>query len=112
RRVGTLLHTNAVWLPEGMNRFARYFAAHGLFAAYAQRPAIEQALAGIGVRLPHPNPPAQARPVLWALPPRLRAAVSAFFSGLDAAFSEFFPGLVAFARQRREALATNVDGQL
>jgi acyl carrier protein phosphodiesterase len=94
RRVGALLRANADWLPDGLNRFAGYFESHGLFGAYAQRAAIEQALAGIGMRLRHANPLARSGPALWALAPQL-----------DAAFEAFFPDLVGFALQQRRRLA-------
>ena len=92
-RTADLLDRHAAWLPADLNRFARYFRAHGLFAAYAQRTTIEQVLAGISHRLRHPNPLAQAGPALWALS-----------GGLDAAFARFIPGLNAHALELRADL--------
>jgi acyl carrier protein phosphodiesterase len=89
-RCADLLERNAAWLPADLNRFTRYFRAHGLFAAYAQRATIEQVLGGISRRLRHPNPLAEAGPALWALAEEL-----------DGAFAQFFPDLNAHARELR-----------
>ena len=89
-RVGELFERNRHWLPADLNRFARYFRAHGLFAAYAERTTIEQVLAGIGTRLRHANPMAEAGPALWHNAP-----------ALDAVFERFFPDLVAYAGAQR-----------
>lgn len=86
RRIGAVLARNGDWLPSGLNRFAHYAHEHGLFAAYARRDVIEQALAGIGRRLRHDNPLHAAGPALW------RQA-----DDLDAAFAAFFPELTRFA---------------
>lgn len=94
RRVRDVLARHADWLPTELNRFARYFEAHGLFGAYAQRATIEQVLAGISRRLRRPNPLAAAGPPLWLHARRL-----------DAAFARFFPDLEAFAGAQRDALA-------
>lgn len=92
-RCADLLDRHAAWLPPDLNRFARYFRAHGLFGAYAQRTTIEQVLAGISHRLRHPNPLAQAGSALWALADEL-----------DVAFARFFPDLNARARELRAGL--------
>jgi acyl carrier protein phosphodiesterase len=97
-RIATLLDAHRAWLPGDLNRFAGYFRAHGLFAAYARREVIEQVLAGIGTRLRHANTLRRAGPALWA-----RAAE------LDAAFERFFPDLVQFARMRRRDLLAGPD---
>ena len=94
RRVGRILDQHAGWLPADLNRFARYFEAHALFGAYAQRSTIEQVLAGVSRRLRHANPLAAAGTALWA-----RA------DDLDAAFVRFFPELEAFARTHRDTPA-------
>ena len=91
--VGALLRAHEGWLPADLNRFARYFRAHGLFAAYANRAVIERVLAGVGGRLRHANPLADAGPQLWS-----RA------SALDALFESFYPQLVAHALQLRAGL--------
>jgi len=91
--VGTLLRAHEAWLPPGLNRFAGYFRAHGLFAAYADPAVIERVLAGVGSRLRRANPLADAGPQLWA-----RAGA------LDAQFERFYPQLVAHARQLRVRL--------
>jgi acyl carrier protein phosphodiesterase len=92
-RTADLLDRHATWLPADLNRFARYFRAHGLFAAYAQRTTIEQVLAGIGSRLRHPNRLAEAGPALWAQA-----------GALDLAFARFFPDLNAYAGALRAGL--------
>jgi acyl carrier protein phosphodiesterase len=97
-RCADLLERHTAWLPADLNRFTRYFRAHGLFAAYAQRSTIEQVLDGISRRLRHPNPLAQAGPALWALADEL-----------DAAFVRFFPDLDAYARELRAALRLAVN---
>lgn len=84
------LEGNRDWLPAELNRFAGYFRANGLFAAYADRAAIERVLGGISRRLRHPNLLGDAGPVLWQ-----RA------DELDAAFARFFPDLQAHARALR-----------
>jgi acyl carrier protein phosphodiesterase len=89
-RIAGLLERNQSWLPPDLNRFARYFRMHGLFAAYAQRDTIEQVLRGISGRLRHANVLGEAAPVLWA-----RA------EELDAAFARFFPELENFANRYR-----------
>jgi acyl carrier protein phosphodiesterase len=86
--IGALLRAHESWLPAGLNRFAGYFRAHGLFAAYAQRQVIERVLAGVGSRLRHANPLAGAGPVLWA-----RAAQ------LDLVFDRFYPAVTVYARR-------------
>ena len=91
-RVAALLQHHQAWLPHDLNRFAGYFRAHGLFAAYARREVIEQVLAGLGRRLRHANPLADAGPALW-----VRA------DALDDAFGRFFPDLRRFAREWRGA---------
>ena len=88
-----LLQANQGWLPHGLNRFAGYFATHGLFGAYANRALIEQVLAGLGMRLRHANRLAEAGPALWA-----RA------EALDAAFDRFYPELSSHARVLRAQL--------
>jgi len=88
-----LLRANRDWLPGGLNRFAGYCAVHGLFAAYARRPMIEEVLAGVGMRLRHPNRLAEAGPALWAQA-----------GALDAAFDRFCPDLFEFARAQRTRL--------
>ena len=93
RRFIALLERNRDWLPADLNRFAMYFRAHDLFAAYAQRETIEQVLLGIGRRLKRANPLGATGPVLW---PRA--------GQLDEAFARFFPQLEAFAREVRERL--------
>jgi acyl carrier protein phosphodiesterase len=90
-RIAALLGDHEDWLPAGLNRFAGYFRAHGLFAAYARHDVIEQVLAGIGGRLRHANPLAEAGPALWA-----RAAE------LDGVFESFYPEVIAHARGLRE----------
>jgi len=97
-RVDALLERHRSWLPGDLNRFATYFRAHGLFAAYARRTVIEQVLAGVGARLRRANPLAQAGPMLWA-----RAAE------LDAAFDRFFPDLLRFARTMKRDLLAGPD---
>lgn len=92
-RVGDLLVHNRAWLPADLNRFAGYFQANELFAAYADRRVIERVLAGVSGRLRHPNRLGEAGPALWA-----RA------DALDAAFARFFPDLERFARAQRAAL--------
>lgn len=92
-RTADLLDSHAAWLPADLNRFGRYFRAHGLFGAYTQRTAIERVLAGISGRLRHANPLAAAGPALWA-----RA------DELDTAFARFFPDLNVYARELRADL--------
>jgi len=91
--VGALLRAHEAWLPAGLNRFAGYFRAHGLFAAYANPAVIERVLAGIGSRLRHANPLAGAGPQLWTRS-----------DALDALFESFYPQLVAHAHEIRAAL--------
>lgn len=93
-RVGALLQHHRAWLPDDLNRFARYFRSHGLFAAYARREVIDRVLAGIAGRLRHDNPLAQAGAVLW---PRA--------GELDEVFSRFFPDL----RAHVDALLPTLD---
>ena len=92
-RVGALLRGHEHWLPDDLNRFAGYFRAHGLFAAYARREVIDRVLAGVGSRLRHANPLAEAGPALWA-----RA------DALDAVFQRFYPQLTAHAHDLRGKL--------
>jgi acyl carrier protein phosphodiesterase len=92
-QIGELLARHRDWLPADLNRFAGYFRAHGLFAAYARRPVIDQVLAGIGGRLRHPNRLGESGPALWQ-----RA------EELDEAFARFFPDLQAHARTLRRKL--------
>lgn len=92
-RVAALLRRHEPWLPGGLNRFARYFRARGLFAAYARRDVIEQVLQGVAGRLRHRNPLAEAGPTLWA-----------HACELDGAFARFYPDLQRHARDRRRAL--------
>ena len=73
-------------LPPELLRFAAYMRTNGLFGAYARREMIEQVLAGVGSRLRHANPLAEAGPTLWK-----NAQL------LDAGFEAFFPDLIAFA---------------
>jgi acyl carrier protein phosphodiesterase len=91
-QIGGLLERHRDWLPPGLNRFAGYFRAHGLFAAYAQRQEIDQVLVGISHRLRHPNRLGEAGPALWT-----------HAGELDAAFEEFFPDLLRYARDLRES---------
>lgn len=90
-RIAALLGDHEDWLPAGLNRFAGYFRAHGLFATYARRDVIEQVLAGIGGRLRHANRLAEAGPALWALA-----------ADLDGVFESFYPQVIAYARGWRE----------
>ena len=92
-RVAGLLERNRAWLPVDLNRFAGYFRANALFAAYAERGTIERVLAGISRRLRHENLLAQAGPALWS-----------HARDLDQAFARFFPDLDAHARQLRAQL--------
>lgn len=92
-RVAALLERNADWLPPDLNRFAGYFRANDLFAAYADRRVIERVLDGVSRRLRHPNRLGEAAPALWA-----RAGE------LDAAFARFFPDLQLHAQELREEL--------
>ena len=91
-QVGALLDRHRDWLPADLNRFAGYFRAHGLFAAYSRRAVIDQVLAGISCRLRHPNQLGEAGPALWA-----------HADELDAAFARFFPDLEHYAREQRTA---------
>lgn len=91
------LAANAAWLPENLNRFAGYMQRHGLFGAYARRDVIGQVLAGIGARLRHENPLAEAAATLW----RHAAA-------LDEAFARFFPDLRGECARLRQQLG--IDG--
>ena len=84
------LAANSTWLPADLNRFAGYMQRHGLFAAYARREVIERVLAGIGARLHHANPLAEAAPALWQQA-----------DALDAAFGRFFPDLRAESARLR-----------
>jgi acyl carrier protein phosphodiesterase len=93
-RTVDLLDRHAAWLPADLNRFARYFRLHGLFAAYAQRATIDQVLAGISRRLRHPNRLVEAGPALWVCA-----------GALDVAFARFFPDLVVFAQSLRDSSA-------
>jgi acyl carrier protein phosphodiesterase len=95
QRTLALLEQNAAWLPPALNRFAGYFRAHGLFAAYARRATIENVLVGIGTRLRHANRLAESAPVLWQ-----------HAAALDAAFARFFPDLEGYARVRRVELVS------
>jgi acyl carrier protein phosphodiesterase len=88
-----LLDDNQTWLPQDLNRFARYFRSAGLFASYGDRITIERVLAGMSQRFRHDNPLASAGPVLWE-----RAAT------LDATFARFFPDLRNYADARRAEL--------
>ena len=93
-----LLDRNRLWLPADLNRFAVWFRAHGLFAAYAQQSTIEQVLDGISRRLRHANRLGEAGPMLWALT-----------GELEATFDRFFPELDRYAREQREALGFGVQ---
>lgn len=89
-RIAALLREHEDWLPADLNRFAGYFRAHGLFAAYARRDVIDRVLAGVGSRLRHANPLAEAGPALWT-----RA------DALEAVFLRFYPQLAAHAHELR-----------
>jgi acyl carrier protein phosphodiesterase len=93
QRTRRILRANAAWLPRDLNRFAAYFEAHGLFAAYAERATIERVLAGIGRRLRHANPLAEAGAALWSRTDDMRRA-----------YRDFYPQLEAFAARRRAEL--------
>ena len=93
-RVAALLERNAGWLPADLNRFAGYFRANDLFAAYADPRMIERVLGGISRRLRHPNLLGEAGPALWERGQEL-----------DAAFARFFPQLQAHARELRRELS-------
>ena len=88
-----LLAANAAWLPLDLVRFAAYMRRNGLFAAYAEPVVIERVLAGIGMRLRHANPLANAAPALWD-----------HAEELDRCFAAFFPYLRAEAERRRSLL--------
>jgi len=82
-----LVEENRHWLPPDLLRFAAYMRANGLFVTYARQEMIERVLVGVGSRLRHANPLAEAGPALWK-----NAQL------LDAGFEEFFPDLIAFAK--------------
>ena len=97
-RMLDLLDANRDWLPDDLNRFARYFRLAGLFASYAERATIENVLTGIGRRLKRDNPLATAGAILWENQ-----------TALDASFARFFPDLVRYAAEQRAAIdATTV----
>jgi acyl carrier protein phosphodiesterase len=87
------LAANEAWLPPDLVRFAAYMRRNGLFAAYAERSVIERVLAGIGMRLRHANPLADAAPALWQ-----------HAEELDRCFAAFFPDLRAEADRQRSLL--------
>ena len=88
-----LLAANAAWLPPDLMRFAAYMRRNDLFAAYARPAVIERVLAGIGMRLRHANPLANAAPVLWD-----------HAEELDRCFAAFFPELRGEAERQRALL--------
>ncbi|MGH8123595.1 MAG: ACP phosphodiesterase [Rudaea sp.] len=92
-RMLDLVAANGARLPADLQRFAGYMRSHGLFAGYAQRAMIEQALDGISRRLRRANPLAAAGPELWQ-----RARV------LDETFARFFPDLIGYATEQRVLL--------
>jgi acyl carrier protein phosphodiesterase len=93
-----LVVANATRLPPDLMRFADYMRLHGLFASYARRATIEQALGGISRRLRRANPVADAGPALWQR-----------HAELDLAFAKFFPELQLFAREQRARLGLDVE---
>ena len=92
-RILDLVAANATWLPSDLNRFAQYMRSHGLFASYAQRATIEQALGGISRRLRRANPLADAGPKLWQ-----------HDAELGVVFEKFFADLLVYAREQRAKL--------
>jgi acyl carrier protein phosphodiesterase len=99
-RVAGLLARNRDWLPADLNRFAGYFRANDLFAAYAERDTIERVLAGVSRRLRHENLLGEAAPSLWSNA-----------DALDDAFGRFFPELRDFAEDLRGTLAPQQESR-
>lgn len=85
-----LLHRHGALLPESLRRFRTYLQAHGLPAAYADRPMIGEVLGAVGTRLTRANPLAEGMLEIT----RLEAE-------LDLTFARFFPDLLAFAKTWR-----------
>lgn len=82
-----LLHRHDALLPESLRRFRAYLEAHGLPAAYADRPMIGRVLGAVGTRLTRANPLAEGM-----------LEITRLEADLDLAFARFFPDLQAFAR--------------
>ena len=81
-----LLHRHDALLPESLRRFRAYLEAHGLPAAYADRPMIGTVLGAVGTRLTRANPLAEGM-----------LEITRLEQDLDLAFARFFPDLQAFA---------------